>query len=114
MKVENIKEATLARIAQGKISRTEAASLLGVTERTVNRWMHDRGIKRPAGINRQARERAHADRVFKRQLALQVIKGQMTIERAAQLAQCSERTIYRTIERINEMLAAAEEKQNAG
>lgn len=107
---EDIRKATLARIAQGLISRSEAASLLGVTERTVNRWMAAEGVKRPDGINKQARERAHADRIFKRQVSLQVMKGQLSLSRAAELAKCSERTIYRCIERIEAMLEAQEKQ----
>lgn len=45
----------LVAIAQGEITRKAAAEEVGVTPRTINRWMTKQNVKRP--LSKRARER---------------------------------------------------------
>lgn len=91
----------LTRYAKRRISRTEAARLLGdVSERQVNRWLAQVELERVPSPTLTARAIAHNKRVAREQAAKLVKKGQLDIERAAKRAGCSVRTIYRYLEKV--------------
>ena len=97
---QHLVEEVLAQIAEGKMSRAQAAERLGVTPRTVNRLMRQAEIKKPAGISRVKRESAQKARKT-RQIAadMSLFRG-ISITSAAETAGCSTRTIYRYRKKI--------------
>lgn len=93
--------AILARYAKRRISRPLAARLLGgISERQVNRWLAVAELERVPSPTLSAREAAHNRRVAREQAAKLVAKGKLTIEKAALRAGCSERTLYRYMEKL--------------
>lgn len=94
-------EAILDRIASGEISRSDAAAKLEISVRHVNRLMRARGVKRPESPTHQKAAEVEVKRQVKQAAAYAVFNGEMTIEDAAQQAECSERTIYRLLETIH-------------
>jgi transposase len=93
-------KAIMQRIADGKISRADAADRLGVSERTVNRLMQKHEVKRPPSPVHEQRAAAAARRARKREAAEQHLAGKLTIEEAAERADVSERTMYRWKNRL--------------
>ena len=78
----------LRHVCEGKVSRGTAAQALGVTPRTVNRWMKKRKLRRATRIDRAA-----AKRIAKQNLR-DFVAG-MEPEEASKIAGVSLRTIYR-------------------
>jgi predicted transcriptional regulator YheO len=90
----------LRDIRDGKITRKTAAALLGFSERHVNRLMKAQGVARPPG-KRSVRDTAAKQRKqLLKGLAEQVLQEQRSIEQAAQLGDCSTRTMYRWVKKV--------------
>ena len=85
---DELKICVLEKVCAGDVDREAAALELGISVRTVNRWMSDYGMKR---VTRD--ERASVRRETKTQLR-ELIEG-MSPREAADAAGVSLRTIYR-------------------
>lgn len=91
--------AILEKIAAGKLRRDDAAAKLGISERHVNRLMKAHNVARPPSPAHARAEEAEVRRQVRQAAALAVHNREMTIESAAKAAGCSERTLYRLLER---------------
>lgn len=100
MRASTVK-AVMRAIAAGEMSRWEAARKLGgISERHVNRLMNLHGVKRPPGETRGRRLIAQMRREAKVRAARAAVAGEATLGQAANAAGCSERTLYRWIQRV--------------
>jgi len=89
----------LEKIAAGALRRSDAAERLGVSERHLNRLMKAHAVTRPPSPAHARAEDAEIRRQVRQAAALAVHNKEMTIESAAEAAGCSERTLYRLLER---------------
>ena len=87
----------LDKIADNKISRAEAAGILEVTDRAVNKLCENWDIKRPLGMNKSRQALASVKFELRKKAAIDYISGGMTIEEAAESADCSTRQIRRWV-----------------
>lgn len=111
-------QSMMKRIAEGSISRGDAAEALNVTVRTVNRWMAKRGVSRPPGIYRCELEGRRLRRETKASVARRVVVGTLTMQNAADEVGVTVRTIERWVKKAEKdaQMAAKVEKhrKNAG
>jgi DNA-binding NtrC family response regulator len=91
--------AVLDNIGQGKVSRSDAAEKLDISERHLNRLMKAHAVTRPPSPAHARAEDVEIRRQVRQAAALAVHNREMTIESAAEAAGCSERTLYRLLER---------------
>jgi predicted HTH domain antitoxin len=110
-----VKNAALARvmrkIAQGRISRAEAARLLACSERHVNRLMREHGVRRPPGQSRGRSLQAEVRRMARELAAALFMRGGVSVERAAQRGGCSVRTIHRWVAKLKNSTKNARKTQ---
>jgi DNA-binding CsgD family transcriptional regulator len=106
-------DSVLRRIGEGALSRGEAAAALGVSERTVNRLMVEHSVSRPPSPVHEQRQRAEERRQLRLTAAGAVVGGVLTPEQAAKGAQCSERTIYRWIKRLEKASESVQKRRKS-
>jgi len=88
-------EKVLKNIAEGALSRDEAADRLDCSARQVNRMMRRYGVRRPASPVHAARAAAAKRKAVKREKIEQALARGYPAEKAADRAGVSIRTIYR-------------------
>lgn len=103
--------AVMRHIAEGSISRVDAADKLGVSERSVNRLMRKHGVERPPSPVHAARAAAAERRERRRGAAEKVMLKKLTVEAAADAAKCHPRTIYRWKNRVESEQKALKTKR---
>jgi len=87
----------LDKIAEDKISRDEAAEVLGVSPREVNDLMNRWSIKRPLKEYRVDREAAQVKWEVRKMYSIDYIAGRMTLEQASEAAGVSDRQMRRWV-----------------
>lgn len=90
----------LKQIAEGKLSRVEAAIALNCSERQVNRLMRAHNVTRPVSRVHEMRREAAKRRAHKLGVMQRAAEGKISFEQAAKLAQTSVRTVYRWVGRL--------------
>lgn len=90
----------LTRYKERKMTRARAASLLKISERQVNRLMEDHGLERVEGERKKRDEAAAARKTLRESAARLALAGRVSHKQAAARAGCSERTIYRYIDKL--------------
>jgi transposase len=93
-------QAILKQVAAGTITRTDAAKALDISERQLNRIMRRHNVTRPPSKVHAAREAAGLRKQIRLAAAIAVVNNEMTIEQAAAESDCSERTIYRYMDKL--------------
>lgn len=89
----------LKRYVERKLTRERAAALLHCSERQINRKLEERKLERKEG-RRAAKDREARERREVRDHAAELAAaGKISVEQAALRAGCSERTIYRYLEK---------------
>jgi AraC-like DNA-binding protein len=92
--------ALLTRYAERRLKRADVATRLKITERQVNRLMTQVHLERKESESASKRTEAAKRRLARSSAARAVHAGNITIEQAAKRAGCSERTIYRYLDRM--------------
>jgi transcriptional regulator with GAF, ATPase, and Fis domain len=99
---EKQRDSVLEAYSTKQISRTEAARMLGVTERHLSRLMKARNLTRAPSQKVLDRERVAQKRQVQRQTIIRVLKGTMTIEKAAEELEVSTRQVYRMVKTLGQ------------
>lgn len=104
MQNRHLLDTILEQIASGKIARSAAAEILGISERQVNRLMNAHGIERPRGevsaLRRERHEASEERKAGLRGLAQLVVDGKLHPVIAARQGNCSVRAIYRWVSAV--------------
>lgn len=90
----------LDKIKEDKITRLEAAQILGTTERNVNSLMQSWGVVRPLKPYLVARAAAEVKWEIRKKMAIDFIAGATTIEDAAEGAEVSDRQMRRWVSEL--------------
>lgn len=90
----------LGRISKGRLSRSQAAVTLAVSERHVNRLMRQNKVRRPPSPVHAARAAATARRLRRLHAAVAVSQGRRSLKQGANDAGVSERTLYRWLKKL--------------
>lgn len=100
----------LPQLKSKEMTQKEAAQVLGITPRHLRRLLPE-GFK-PARKGAEQLEKAAVERQksakTRRDSALLLYKRQISVEVAAKRAGCSERTMFRYLKRLREMLGATD------
>jgi CRP-like cAMP-binding protein len=107
---QSILKAVLKKIANGVISRGDAAAKLQCSERSVNRLMEKHRVRRPPSPVHEQRLLADARREKRTGAAWSVLNKVMTAEEAAESADCSIRTIYRWVKKLEKQAETAQKR----
>ena len=103
-------EALLPKLQTKVITQKEAAKELGITPRHLRRLLPEgfkttnEAAKEAQKAAKQAQKQRQIDAKRRRDAALLLYKGQISVEIAAKQANCSERTIFRYLRRVKDML----------
>ena len=82
------KRELLEKVCDGSVTRGLAAAALGISPRTVNRWLKRHGMKKTTRTQRAEHKR-------KAKKELRALVAGMEPKEAAELAEVSVRTVYR-------------------
>lgn len=99
---EKQRDSVLEAYSTKQICRTEAARMLGVTERHLSRLMKARNLTRAPSQKVLDRERVALKRQAQRQTITRVLKGTMTIDEAALELEVSTRQVYRMVKTLGQ------------
>lgn len=100
----------LPRLQTKAITQKEAAQALGITPRHLRRLLPEGfkptnlAAKEATEAAKEALKRRQNDTKKRRDAALLLYKGQISVEIAAKRAGCSERTIFRYLKHIRDLL----------
>lgn len=94
----------LEQLRTRQITNREAALQLGYDEFYLGKVLKEIGIGKKVGEVRAKRKalsrKAITRKQFRTELAKEILSNQLTLGKAAELARCSERTMYRYVESI--------------
>lgn len=90
-------------LARGEVTRDEAGRMLGISARQVSRYMRERGVSFPQSTRYRVDEQIRARRVMRRLCAMNVLRGSLSVAQASQIADVSERTMYRYVARLRRL-----------
>lgn len=97
---DRLNKALLNQLQKRKITNAEAAASLGVSETYLSRVvaaMQDKVPGKTAAVRAAAKKIYKARTETRSQLAKKVLKGRLTVEEAAEQANCSARTMFRYV-----------------
>ncbi len=84
----------LADLYHRRITVREAAKIMGVSENYLSHAIPERAPKRNLKLLKVTR------RLFREQIAREIIEGKHTVHKGAKLAHVSERTMFRLLKRL--------------
>lgn len=95
---ERLNDVLMAQLRERKVTNAQAAEALGISETYLSRTVAAIQEKSPGQTSeqREARQKLYKARIQTRNmLAKKVNKGEITLTKAAEQANCSERTMFR-------------------